>query len=123
MPTIAQELQTLDEVLSTVRSYNDAPETYKRRCQLTEMVCAVKTWQNGNTNKRIVTVSELRNVIGFNAACWALTNIGHPELFHEENLTLSWTDTFEWPFVKVTLTNGQDKDDCFKYNAQRMEAP
>lgn len=123
MSTIAQELQTLDEVLSTVRSYNDAPELYKRRCQLYESVCAVKTWEEGSQHKRIVTVSELRGEIGSKAAHWVLVNLGHPNLFHEENLTLEWTGEWDWPFVRVTLTNSQDREDCFKYNAQRMEAP
>lgn len=122
MPTIAQELQTLDEQLKG-KQQKDYPDLFKRRRQLYESVCAVKTWQDGNTNKRIVTVSELRNEIGSKAAHWVLVNLGHPNLFHEENLTLSWTDVFEWPFVRVTLTNGQDRQDCFKYNSERMEAP
>ncbi len=122
MPTIAQELQTLDEQLKG-KQYNDFPDLFTRRRKLYESVCAVKTWQEGNTNKRIVTVSELRGEIGSKAAHWVLVNLGHPNLFHEENLTLEWTGQWEWPFVKVTLTSGQDKDDCFKYNAQMMEAP
>ncbi len=123
MPTIAQELQSIGEWLEGQGEMDD-PNLSKRRRQLYESVCAVKTWQDGNTNKRIVTVSELRNeVIGAKAAHWVLVNLGHPNLFHEENLTLEWTGQWEWPFVKVTLTNSQDREDCFKYNAQRMEAP
>ncbi len=121
--TIAQELQSIEDALSTVRSCNDAPELYERRRQLYEMVCAVKTWDDGSQHKRIVTVSELRGLIGQGQTDWVLTNIGHPDLFREEYLTLSWTEHLEWPFVKVTLTNSQDRDDCFKYNAQRMEVP
>jgi hypothetical protein len=120
--TIAQELQTLDEQLKGKHPSSD-PDLHKRRVQLVMSVYAVKTWQDGNTNKRIVTVSELRNVIGSKAAHWVLVNLGHPNLFHEENLTLEWTGQWEWPFVKVTLTNGQDREDCFRYNEQRMEAP
>ena len=122
MPTIAQELQTLDEVLSTVRSYNDAPELYKRRCQLYESVCAVKTWDDGSQHKRIVKAWELSGLIGQGQTDWVLNQMGHPDLFREEELPLSWTDVFEWPFVKVTLTGRFDREDCFKYNAQRMEA-
>jgi hypothetical protein len=122
MPTIAQELQTLDEQLKG-KQPKDYPDLFKRRRQLYESVCAVKTWEDGSQHKRIVTVSELRGEIGSKAAHWVLVNLGHPNLFHEEYLTLEWTGQWEWPFVRVTLTNGQDKDDCFKYNAQRMEAP
>ena len=122
MPTIAQELDSISEWLEGQGEMDD-PNLSKRRRQLWETVSKVKTWQDGNTNKRIVTVGDLRGLIGLNAACWVLTNIGHPELFHEENLTLEWTGQWEWPFVRVTLTNSQDRQDCFKYNAQRMEAP
>jgi len=120
MPTIAQELQALDEQLKG-KQQKDYPDLFKRRCQLYEMVCAVKTWEDGSQHKRIVTVSELRGEIGSKAAHWVLVNLGHPNLFHEENLTLEWTGEWDWPFVKVTLTNGQDRDDCFKWNSERME--
>jgi len=121
MPTIAQELQALDLKLDGF-IYQDAPDLFKRRRQLYESVCAVKTWQDGNTNKRIITAGELPGLIG-HAARWVFNELGAPDLFHEENLTLEWTGQREWPFVRVTLTNSQDKDDCFKYNSERMEAP
>lgn len=123
MPTIAQELQSIEDDLKIILPHGEAPRLYLRRRQLYESVCAVKTWEDGSQHKRIVTVSELRSEIGSKAAHWVLVNLGHPNLFREENLTLEWTGQWEWPFVRVTLTNSQDKDDCFKYNAQRMEAP
>lgn len=122
MSTIAQELQALDLKLDGF-IYQDAPDLFKRRRQLYESVCAVKTWQDGNTNKRIVNGWGLIGLIGQGQTDWILNQMGHPNLFGDEELTLSWTDKFEWPFVRVTLTNGQDRDDCFKYNAQKMEAP
>jgi len=122
MPTIAQELQTLDEQLKGKHPGSD-PEFHKRRVQLVMSVYAMKTWQDGNTNKRIIKAWELPGLIGQGQTDWVLSDIGHPDLFREEELTLTWTEHLEWPFVKVTLTGLFDREDCFKYNAQRMEAP
>jgi len=122
MPTIAKELQSIEDDLKIILPHGEATKLYLRRRQLYEMVCAVKTWEDGNTNKRIITAGELPGLIG-HAARWVFNELGAHNLFHEEYLTLSWTDTFEWPFVKVTLTNSQDKYDCFKWNSERMEAP
>ena len=121
MPTIAQELQTLDEQLKG-KQQKDYPDLFKRRRQLYESVCAVKTWEDGSQHKRIVKAWELSGLIGQGQTDWVLNQMGHPDLFREEELTLSWTDVFEWPFVKVTLTGLFDREDCFKYNSERMEA-
>ena len=64
MTTIAQELQSIEDDLKIILPHGEAPKLYLRRRQLYESVCAVKTWMDGNTNKRIVTVSELRGEIG-----------------------------------------------------------
>ncbi len=122
MPTIAQELQSIGEWLEGQGEMDD-PNLTKRRRQLYEMVCAVKTWQDGNTNKRIVKVCELQSLFGEGPSDWIKMTFGKPDLWWGEDVTLSWTEHLEWPFVKVTLTNGQDKDDCFKWNSERMEAP
>jgi len=123
MPTIAKELQSIEDDLKIILPHGEATKLYLRRRQLYDSVCAVKTWQDGNTNKRIVTVSELSSLIGQVHTDWTLEHIGYPGLFHEENLTLSWTGELDWPFVFVSITNSQDKDDCFKWNSERMEAP
>ena len=126
MTTIAQELQSIEDDLKIILSHGEASKLYARRRQLLESVYVVKTWQDGNTNKRIVTVDELRNMVRDRSKNghinWVLVNLGKPNLYHLAHLTLEWTGQWEWPFVKVTITNSQDKDDCFKYNAQRMEA-
>jgi hypothetical protein len=126
MPTIAQELQSIEEWLEGQGEMDD-PNLSKRKRQLQKIVANMRTWRDGNANKQIVTVDELRNMVRARSKnghinC-VLVNLGQPNLYHLAHLTLEWTGQWEWPFVKVTLTNSQDRDDCFKYNAQRMEAP
>ena len=122
MPTVAEKLKWLDKRLEGLTP-NHSPHLFLKRRQLLESVYEVKTWQDGSRHKRIVKVWELPGLIGQGQTDWVLNQMGHPDLFREEELTLSWTDVFEWPFVRVTLTNSQDKEDCFKYNSERMEAP
>jgi len=123
MPTIAQELQSIEDDLKIILPHGEAPRLYLRRRQLYEMVCAVKTWEDGSQHKRIVKAWELPGLIGQGQTDWVLSDIGHPDLFREEELTLSWTEHLEWPFVKVTLTGLFDREDCFKWNSEHMEAP